>query len=186
MICSSCGTDKPTDAFQKHRRQCKSCRVEYTRRWHRLHPNKEKTYRNGDKRKAWELKNADRLRELSRLSAKRNGYKQQKRWKAANKNKVNSYTRLRQARIKTTAVEFVDYDTVIAKAAGICQICLEPFGLQKIEVDHIIPLATGGSHTYDNVQAAHASCNRKKWIHLPTKPEPDWCLVHENFGCCPA
>lgn len=32
-----------------------------------------------------------------------------------------------------------------------------------IEVDHIVPISRGGSHTYDNLQAAHANCNRKKW-----------------------
>jgi 5-methylcytosine-specific restriction endonuclease McrA len=29
-------------------------------------------------------------------------------------------------------------------------------------VDHIIPLASGGSHTWDNVQASHKYCNEIK------------------------
>jgi 5-methylcytosine-specific restriction endonuclease McrA len=29
-------------------------------------------------------------------------------------------------------------------------------------VDHIIPLAKGGTHTWDNVQLAHWSCNSDK------------------------
>jgi 5-methylcytosine-specific restriction endonuclease McrA len=29
-------------------------------------------------------------------------------------------------------------------------------------VDHIIPLARGGSHTWDNVQLAHHLCNSLK------------------------
>jgi len=29
-------------------------------------------------------------------------------------------------------------------------------------VDHIIPIAKGGPHTFENTQAAHASCNSTK------------------------
>lgn len=29
-------------------------------------------------------------------------------------------------------------------------------------LDHITPLALGGTHTYENVQAAHALCNHMK------------------------
>ena len=94
--------------------------------------------------------------------AKRNDFKHQKAWKARNKQSVNSYTRKRQALILTTSVEFVDYAIVIRRADGICQICGEPFGVEKIEVDHIVPLAKGGAHTYENVQAAHRACNKRK------------------------
>lgn len=36
------------------------------------------------------------------------------------------------------------------------------FGASSPTLDHIIPLAKGGSHTWDNVQVAHAICNSKK------------------------
>lgn len=36
------------------------------------------------------------------------------------------------------------------------------FGPYSPTVDHIVALANGGSHTWDNVQCAHAMCNSKK------------------------
>ena len=94
--------------------------------------------------------------------ARKNNYKYQRKWKANNKDKVNSHTRTRQARMFATTVEFVDYAVVIRKAKGLCRLCSEPFGVGKIEIDHIVPLSRNGTHTYNNVQAVHAVCNRRK------------------------
>ena len=38
----------------------------------------------------------------------------------------------------------------------------EHFGPTSPTIDHIYPLSKGGSHTWDNVQVAHALCNSKK------------------------
>lgn len=51
------------------------------------------------------------------------------------------------------------------------------------ELDHIIPLAAGGSHTYDNVACAHRSCNLQKGDALPpgaAVSERRW--VHQGMG----
>lgn len=49
---------------------------------------------------------------------------------------------------------------------GICGICHEPVteedGPHRPSMDHIIPLARGGTHTIDNLQLAHLSCNYAK------------------------
>jgi len=55
---------------------------------------------------------------------------------------------------------------------GICQICGEPCDWNDREwgsngptypsIDHIIPRAKGGMHTWDNVQLAHCICNSRK------------------------
>ena len=55
---------------------------------------------------------------------------------------------------------------------GICQICGEPCDWQDKSwgtngpmypsLDHIIPRANGGTHTWDNVQLAHCICNSYK------------------------
>jgi 5-methylcytosine-specific restriction endonuclease McrA len=46
----------------------------------------------------------------------------------------------------------------------------EPF---SVSLDHIVPLARGGSHTRDNVQAAHLRCNMRKHAALPAGRLPD-------------
>src|SRR5690348_11568303 len=33
----------------------------------------------------------------------------------------------------------------------------------SFEVDHIVPLARGGTDTLENKQASHRACNRDKW-----------------------
>jgi 5-methylcytosine-specific restriction endonuclease McrA len=34
-------------------------------------------------------------------------------------------------------------------------------------VDHVIPVSKGGSDTFDNVRAAHNSCNRRRGVKDP-------------------
>ena len=68
--------------------------------------------------------------------------------------------RKRDAQLRSK--EPVDYALVINNAQGICQICKTPFGDEKVEIDHIIPLAKGGIHALSNLQATHARCNRRK------------------------
>lgn len=61
---------------------------------------------------------------------------------------------------------------VIERDGNTCQICGEPcdendrgwgtIGAKFPTLDHIIPLAKGGAHTWDNVQCAHAICNSYK------------------------
>ena len=39
------------------------------------------------------------------------------------------------------------------------------------EIDHVVPLAAGGTHTWDNVQLLHGRCNRAKGARLiPDRP----------------
>ena len=72
----------------------------------------------------------------------------------------------RRARKLNTQTGPVDYDLLILESNGLCGICRQPID-HKAEWDHIIPLARGGSHTQDNLQLAHPSCNRKKNRKLP-------------------
>lgn len=50
------------------------------------------------------------------------------------------------------------------RVCGICGEDVDPF---DFHVDHIIPLAEGGEHSYANVQVAHPSCNTSKRHTLP-------------------
>lgn len=60
------------------------------------------------------------------------------------------------------------YD-VFARDGFKCQICNKKLAMDKKaphpdspSIDHIVPLAKGGTHTWANVQAAHFLCNSKK------------------------
>lgn len=71
------------------------------------------------------------------------------------------------------------YERIVAKKVylrdrGICQICGQPIDFDKkcpeplsASIDHVVSLAKGGAHTYDNVQAAHFQCNWQKGDTTP-------------------
>ncbi len=61
-----------------------------------------------------------------------------------------------------TATDRIDFMQILRESKGLCGICRKPFDLFGIEFDHIIPLAKGGTHTRENIQAAHMRCNRAK------------------------
>jgi 5-methylcytosine-specific restriction endonuclease McrA len=44
-----------------------------------------------------------------------------------------------------------------------CHLCGERLGLaDEIDVDHVVPVAAGGTDDISNLRLAHASCNRSK------------------------
>ena len=67
--------------------------------------------------------------------------------------------------------------TVVARDMGVCAYC----GDEADTMDHILPRAQGGTHTWENVVAACRRCNHKKGnktpeqaklslLHKPTRP----------------
>jgi 5-methylcytosine-specific restriction endonuclease McrA len=68
----------------------------------------------------------------------------------------------RRARVRSTATEKIDYRLVLELHGGICGICGTPVDPDCYHVDHVVALANGGTHTYDNVQPAHPLCNQRK------------------------
>lgn len=49
---------------------------------------------------------------------------------------------------------------------GLCPCCREPLG-ERYHLDHIIPLAAGGSNTDDNIQLLRSKCNQQKSAKHP-------------------
>lgn len=113
-------------------------------------------------RKAWKEKNKERHREL------------QKRWINSHPEKSRRYVNLRRARrLNQIAIPYSE-EQVLAKYGSNCHVCLLPIDLAAnrrvgwenwqngLHLDHLIPLAKGGSDTIDNVRPAHGLCNIKK------------------------
>ena len=77
---------------------------------------------------------------------------------------IRQRTRMtRRARKRGRFVEVVDRRKVYAQASGICGICHHSIRFEEDwHVDHIVPLARGGEHSYVNTQPAHARCNVMK------------------------
>ena len=98
--------------------------------------------------------------EARRLAVKLSSQKPESKLKACAK------SRKRYALKVLSAIGPVDYAAVLKAANGVCGICQQPIGMSVVHIDHIIPLARGGSHTQDNLQLAHAHCNISKGAKL--------------------
>lgn len=80
--------------------------------------------------------------------------------------------KVRRHRKRGVQCEVVDPFKVFDRDGWKCQLCgvLTPKSLRGSyhdrapELDHILPLAAGGAHTYANTQCSCRKCNRKKWM----------------------
>jgi 5-methylcytosine-specific restriction endonuclease McrA len=76
---------------------------------------------------------------------------------------------LRRARKRAVEYEKVDARVVFERDRWICHICKRPIdkrlsgiSARGATLDHVIPLALGGPHTYANIKTAHRRCNERK------------------------
>lgn len=91
-------------------------------------------------------------------------------WRRLNPDAHRSQHNVRRARkITNGPIEPVSYFQVFQRDRGVCGLCSGDIDKNLKwpdpacgTLDHVIPLSRGGSHTYENVQLAHASCNSSK------------------------
>lgn len=72
----------------------------------------------------------------------------------------------RRARQVDQFDEHVDGVVVFERDRGVCGICGEVIDPSYFDLDHVIPLAKGGRHSYANIQLAHPLCNIRKGVRL--------------------
>jgi 5-methylcytosine-specific restriction endonuclease McrA len=92
-----------------------------------------------------------------------NGAASMKRWKARNPDKARDITQ--RARAKRAAAPVVETFTrleIYQRDGGRCHLCGHHVSGTDFEIDHLIPLSRGGTHSRVNVAIAHGSCNRKR------------------------
>lgn len=88
--------------------------------------------------------------------------KARRNWVAKNREVVRAFAAEYRARKLAATTEKVDYKQIIERDKSICWICKQIVPEDKIDIDHIIPLTRGGSHSYENLAVSCTSCNRKK------------------------
>lgn len=81
--------------------------------------------------------------------------------------------RQRQRRVDNLGLKVQDVD-LAALWTGVCGICRDILDLdlawpdpRSKSVDHLVPLARGGTHEQSNLQWAHLSCNVRKGARMP-------------------
>jgi 5-methylcytosine-specific restriction endonuclease McrA len=70
--------------------------------------------------------------------------------------------RRHRARNRNAFVETVDPLVVLERGDNVCGICGGDVDPGDFHIDHIVPLARGGLHNYENTQPAHPRCNWAK------------------------
>ena len=158
--CSRCQTIKSIDLFSKdaYRKtgfsnNCKECRKEYNlknkdrnnkvcREWHEK--NKDKA---NARRKQWNLDNYEKAKLKDKNYAKNNP--------EILRNKAN----LRRARVLSNGIYEINKKELKKLYAQNCFYCESN---EKIQLDHVIPISKGGSHSIGNIVPACRKCNLEK------------------------
>lgn len=178
-VCCVCKESKPESEYGPDRRRpdgltprCRECNRAYLREWKRknadrkLEINREWNRRNAayyrEYRRAWREKNPELNREADR------------RWREANPDKVRDKDARRRAAKRGAKASAVDLAALWEANGGLCQLCFEPIDRtlrfphpMSPSVDHIVPLAKGGTHEQSNLQWTHLVENVRKGASVP-------------------
>lgn len=133
------------------------------------------------KRAAWRAANTERMREYRRANRERVGREawtaRSAAWRTANLERSRALQQarkradrakgandaaLRRASARGLPAEPIDRNLVWLRDGGVCHLCCLPADPSNWHLDHVIPVAHGGAHLYDNVRVSHPSCNQRK------------------------
>lgn len=105
---------------------------------------------------AWRAKNPDKAKE------------NRKAWRESNPEATKVHNQNRRAlRVGNGGVLSKGLsDKLFALQRGKCACCGQPLG-ERFHLDHIMPLALGGSNTDDNIQLLRQRCNNQKHAKHP-------------------
>ena len=187
--CSKCKQTKPIGGFFKNKRlkdghnnYCKTCQVAYLRDYHRRNPDKDKQYKKSwraknpdygrlyylsnqerlNKRNAeWRVKNPARKAELDRNYAIANREKRRRYAAEYARNHPEQQSRnrqMRRARLRNARIYRVTEKDIRRILHKDCVYC----GQKGEQIDHVIPLSRGGSHSIGNLVSSCAKCNLTK------------------------
>lgn len=149
---------------REYYRERRDDRLAYIKNWQNENRERVRAYKdkwkenNPSYHHDWYLANRGRSLARAKSNAKRRLEENPERIRAMQRNAVAR----RRARQREAFVENVDSRVVWERDRGICGICGEPADAGDWHVDHVIPIARGGEHSYANVQVSHPYCNRSK------------------------
>lgn len=194
-VCKVCQKELPLSSFRTHKytlasgekricyaHQCIACKynksrldiekvrrydAEWKRNWRK--DNKEKVHKinqnmyakNKEKYLAqkheYYLKNKERRAEYNR------NYLRSESGRERNREGGSRY----EARKYGATIEEVHRDVVYKRDKGICYLCGKRVDKKSWQLEHVIPLSRGGSHSYSNVAVSHPICNQMKRAKTP-------------------
>lgn len=93
-----------------------------------------------------------------------------KAWQVANPERTRAHRSAAKAK-RRGAGESRSFDraAIWDRDGGRCHICGKKCDPKSWDMDHLIPLSRGGSHTPDNVSVSHPECNRRRFNTGPAQ-----------------
>lgn len=135
--------------YQRHRESKRAGQAV----WYAAHTSERRAYN-----AAWRAANIDRLRAESAA------------WRAANPDiQRESEARRRAREREAPVVENVRRAVVWERDSGRCHLCGKKADPHNWHLEHIVPLACGGEHSYRNVAVSHPTCNFRKGVSGPAQ-----------------
>jgi 5-methylcytosine-specific restriction endonuclease McrA len=196
-VCNECGRIRSRERMQKLWLE----NPEKVKETNRKNANKDPQKRN-KKFKEWIAKNPEKYKENQIKYYQNNKEKIKERskiwhysnseqascnskiWRTKNKEKVKINAKISKAKRKAT-IRGIIFEKItiedIAKRDGlICYICgietsiqAEPRSANKAEIEHIVSIAKGGNHTWENLKISCLRCNRMKGSRLTPEQTRD-------------
>lgn len=170
--CTKCGETKPETEYTKRaenkrdglRAQCKDCSRIVKDKWNAENNELVRAYST-----KWAAENREKVKAVNANYYAANTDKVRSsnaKWYAANKDSWRIYAHNRRAR-KGGTLSVGLSDKLFKLQRGKCACgCGEPLG-GKYHLDHIMPLALGGTNTDDNIQLLRSTCNQQKHAKHP-------------------
>lgn len=184
-ICITCNKEKPISDFHfrtdtnKYRNECNDCNTLFHKKHYQKNAEKAKAWAREysktyyptvvDKKKQYALENKEKIQ--SRMSLyqkeyyeknKENIKNKNKIWESNNPNKRAAITGRRRAREVKAEGSFTpqEWEDLCNKYDNKC-LCCGKYD-EKLTVDHVIPLISGGTNYITNIQPLCKSCNCRK------------------------
>lgn len=173
--CTKCKTIRPISSFGKTakvksglRSQCKDCERAYCAGWREANPDYQDAYYARNKSKLLArmaqryAENPQPFRERSRIWAENNQEASkaiQRRWLTNNHEMNRQKSHRRRVRQQMAGTYQVSKDEIHKLSRGSCFYC---GSVERIEIDHVMPLSRGGTHSIGNLVSACLKCNRSK------------------------
>ena len=175
-----CGTPSGYKAHYKRKEQaCVECKKAHSQRnssWAKDNPDVIKAYKT-----KWLTENAEAIRIQRKEYCERTIESKRETTRQHYKDNKDLYIaagRRRRARVRSNPVEVYSTQQVLDMYGTTCHLCSEEINLQAnrkagdegwergLHIDHVVPIALGGSDTLDNVKPSHAQCNLSKGMKL--------------------